>query len=772
MRWGLLQRRPVKLALAAAIAAPVLALAVYTVVQLVRFERADRARATFVYTAGQSLGPGVNVRAVDLAGTLARLKYAETRRLPAAPGQFQRTDGSWEIYLREPDGLRSPKSARRVRLELAGDRITEVIAGGKAIVGTALEPEVLTGADDRPSEEYRPARLAEIPRVLVDAVLAIEDHRFREHRGLDLRGVARAAWVNARAGRVTQGGSTITQQLIKNRLLGARRTFARKVSEAWLAFVLEWRYSKDQLLEAYLNEVYLGQHGALAIRGMGAASRVHFRKEVHQLTLAEAALLAGMIRGPNGYAQASNPARARARRDVVLGRMRELGKIDEATYRAARREPVHPGAGTREGQPAAYFADYVRQELEERYGTDAISAGRGARIYTTLDMTLQRFAEHAILRGLDRLETQYPRLRRRGRPDRLQAALVALDPATGEIRAMVGGRDHSLTQFNRVSLARRQPGSAFKPFVYATALTKRGGRVRFTAAALIEDSPITVRVGKRLWSPRNYEDRYEGTVSIRRALEASLNTATVRLAQSVGLIKIVETARALGIEGRLAPVPAVALGAFEVTPLQIARAYLPFANGGLRQPPPVAIRAVFEGDGEGLSGGEAEPATRVLSPAEAYLMTSLLEGVINSGTGVLARTLGVRGPVAGKTGTTNDGRDAWFVGYSPTLVALVWVGFDSGEPHRLSGAQAALPIWADFMRQALGAYAAPAFAVPPGITLASIDPATGMQSTRFCPVSQLETFLAGTEPGVCDEHGGLGDLFTDWWGEMRNWLRR
>jgi penicillin-binding protein 1B len=772
MRWGRVPRQAVKVALAIAIAGPVLALAAYTMVQLHRFERADRARATFVYTAGQSLAPGVNVRAVDLVGTLRRLKYAETVRPPVGPGQFHRRAGAWEIYLRAPDGPGSPGPPRRVRLDLAGDRITGLIGGGKPLAATALEPEVLAGADDRVAEEYRPARLSEIPRVLVDAVIAIEDHRFRDHRGLDLRSVARAAWVNARAGRVTQGGSTITQQLIKNRLLGARRTFGRKVGEAWLAFVLEWRYSKDQLLEAYLNEVYLGQHGALAVRGVGAASRVHFRKEVHQLTLAEAALLAGMIRAPNGYAPASNPTRARARRDVVLGRMRELGKIDERAHRAALRQAIRSGAGAGDGQPAAYFADYARQELEERYGTDAISAGRGARIYTTLDMALQRFAENAILRGLDRLETRYPHLRRRPRSDRLQAALVALDPETGEIRAMVGGRDHSLTQFNRVSLARRQAGSTFKPFVYATALTKRGGAVRFTAASLLDDSPVTVRAGKRLWSPRNYDDRYEGRVSVRRALEGSLNAATVRLARTVGLIKIVGTARALGMESRLAPVPAVALGAFEVTPLQIARAYLPFANGGVRPPAPITIRAVFEGDGEGLASGETERATRVLSPAEAYLMTSLLEGVINAGTGASARALGVRGPVAGKTGTTNDGRDAWFVGYSPTLVALVWVGFDSGAPHRLSGAQAALPIWADFMRQALWAYAAPAFAIPPGITIASIDATTGMQATRFCPVSQPEAFLAGTEPRACDEHGGLTDVLTDWWGDMRDWLRR
>src|SRR3989442_1607209 len=492
-----------------------------------------------------------------------------------------------------------------------------------------------------------------MPLVLLHAVLGAEDHRFFEHGGVDLRGLLRAVWVNLRAGRVTQGGSTITQQLVKNRLLGSQRTFGRKLREAWLAAVLEWRYTKEQILEAYLNEAYLGQRGSLAIRGVGSAARAYFRKEVHQLTLAEAALLAGMVRAPNSYSPVLNPDRARQRRDVVLARMRSLGRISEVEYQTARQEPIRLQSAPAPGQSAPYFADYVRQEIEHRLGDGIIDARGGARVFTSLDLALQRLAEAAVKRGL----------------------------------------------------------------------------------------------------------------------EHSLNAATGRIAQEIGLGAVIERARALGIASPLSPVPAMALGAFEVTPLELARAYLPFANGGVRAETVTSVRAVWEDDGGAVALPEPE-LQQAVPTAEAYLMTSLLQGVIVSGTGASARTLGVAGPVAGKTGTTNDGRDAWFVGYAPNLLALVWVGFDSGEPHGLSGAQAALPIWADFMRQALEAYPAPDFDVPPGVTRVDIDLTNGRTANRFCPVVVRETFLEGTAPPPCQEHGGMGEQIVDWWRKFFHWLRR
>jgi penicillin-binding protein 1B len=743
----------------------VLLLVVYSSLALSRFERVETRRATYAYAAAQPLVAGLHVRRIDLAGTLARLKYAESRGMPAAPGQYRRTGRVWDIYLR--GGAGAP--AQLVRLEVHDERITRITRGGHDIGAASLEPEILASADDRPGEEHRPVRLADVPLGLLNAVLAAEDHRFFEHRGLDARGVLRAAWTNFRAGRVMQGGSTITQQLIKNRLLGPRRTYLRKLREAWLAMLLEWRYSKPQILEAYLNEIYLGQRGGLAVRGVGAAARTYFRKEIHQLTPAEAALMAGMIRAPNSYSPVVNPDRARARRDVVLARMRELGTLSPADFQTARAQPVRVPPAAPTAQPAPYFTDYVRLELEQRFGDVAESAG--VSVFTTLDLSLQRFAEAAVVRGLDRLETRYPRLRRQDPGERLQAALVVLDPDTGEIRALVGGRDYQTSQYNRAALARRQPGSAFKPFVFLAALRSRGGPPALTAATIVEDSPLTLTVGPNTWSPRNYDDRYEGRVTVRRALEGSLNAATVRVAESVGMPAVIETARALGFTGELAPLPAVALGAHETTPLELARSYLPFVNGGVRLPGAVAVRAVRDREGPLEPGDEAEPVA-VITPAEAYLVTSLLEGAIASGTGAAARALGVRGAVAGKTGTTNEGRDAWFVGYAPRLLAVVWVGFDEGDAHGLSGAEAALPIWADFMQQALDTYPQPAFSVPDGIAFADIDLTNGQLANRFCPVVVREAFLTGTEPESCAEHGGVGDQLLDWWKRLRGWWGR
>jgi len=486
---------------------------------------------------------------------------------------------------------------------------------------------------------------------------------------------------------------------------------------------------------------------------------------VHQLTPGEAALLAGMLRAPNTYSPVLHPERARERRDTVLTRMRDLGMLDAAAYDRARREPLRSLPRPWPGQAAPYFADLVREELEAR-SLDV------TRVDTTLDLTLQRFAENAVARGLDQLETRYPRLGKQDPRGQLQVALVAVDPATGEIRALVGGRSYEKSQFNHVTLARRQAGSAFKPFVYAAALKPRDGAPRFTAASMIDDAPLTLTVDGEAWSPHNYEGRYEGHVSVRRALEQSLNGATVRISQAVGLPLVVETAAAFGFDKNLAPRPAIALGALEVTPLDLARAYATFADGGIRPGAMHTVHAAYQADGTQARPTGDSPATVVMSPAEAYLMTSLLEGVVRSGTASSASALGVPAEIAGKTGTTNEGRDAWFVGYSSRLLAVVWVGFDDGRPHGLSGAQAALPIWADFMRQALGAYPSPAFTVPNGISFADVDATNGKLARSSCPLVIRETFLAGTEPERCEEHLGLAERFLDWTRRLRDWLRR
>ncbi|HEV8144234.1 MAG TPA: PBP1A family penicillin-binding protein [Methylomirabilota bacterium] len=745
----------------------VLSLVSYTGLQLARFERTDARRTMVVFAAPQPLTAGLNVKRVELAAILGRLRYSEVSFTPTAPGQFRRTAPVWEIYLRANDPHQGG-NPQLVRLELRGDRVARVTQDGRDIGTATLEPEILTSVGDRPGEAYRPVRLADVPPVLIQAVLAAEDHRFFDHAGVDVRGLVRAAWANLRGGRVLQGGSTITQQLVKNRLLSPQRTYARKLNEAWLSTVLELRYSKERILEAYLNEIYLGQRGALAVRGIGAAARSYFGKEVHQLTVGEAALLAGMTRAPNLYSPAANPDRARERRSAVLARMRELGMLGDADVKTAEAQPV--AAKPAPAQFAAYFTDYLRREIEE-LGAGDVSDSPGARVYSSLDVSLQRFAEAAVARGLDALESRLPRLRRPN-GEGLQAVLIALDPSTGQVRALVGGRNYQASQFNRAIFARRQPGSAFKPFIYLAALSPERQREVYTAASVVEDSPLTLQVGRDQWSPRNYENRYEGHVTVRRALERSLNTAAVRVAGAIGYASVIEAARALGIESPLAAVPSMVLGAFEVTPLELARAYVPFANRGTRPRGPTALIAAYEGGGSALELEKPEPEMPI-TPAEAYLMTSLLEGVVTNGTGASARALGVTGAVAGKTGTTNDGRDAWFVGYSPSLLTLVWVGFDANESHGLSGAEGALPIWADFMKQALELYPSiGAFPVPEGITFAQVDVTNGRLANRYCPAVARETFISGTEPPLCQEHGGFGDQIGEWWNRFREWIGR
>jgi penicillin-binding protein 1B len=760
---------------AVAIVALAFGLATYTNRALERFARAESRRTALIYAAGQRLAPGIHTRLIDLAGTLARLDYHEVKGDPTEPGQFRRSTDAWEIFLRPSDEPAMPWQARRVRLDLRGDRIAKVSVDGRDAGSLRLDGEVLSSADDEAGEETRPVRLKELPSMLVDAVLAIEDQRFFEHRGIDLRGLARALWVNTRERRVAQGGSTVTQQLVKNRLLTAERTFARKLSEAWLATVLEWRYSKEVILEAYLNEVYLGQLGGLAIRGVGAASRVYFDKEAHQLTLAESALLAGLIRAPNTYSPALNPDRARERRGVALARMQELGMITAEQRQAADGEPIAPPNRKASGQLAAYFTDRVRQEMEETVGDDAAEGLAVARVYTTLDTTLQRFAEAAVTRGLENVERGYPRLRREKSAERLQAVLIALDPRTGDVVALVGGRDYRTSQFNRAVYARRQPGSAFKPFVFLAALTRTDLSPRLTLASFVQDEPITLTVNHRAWTPRNHEDLYEGRVTLRRALEKSLNAATVRVAEATGLEHVVDTARRLGITSELAPVPSLALGAFEVTPLELAGAYAAFANDGAIWNAAAVIRAPYDAQGFELPVPKPQ-ADEVITPAEAYLMTSLLAGVIDKGTAASVRARGIAADLAGKTGTTNDGRDAWFVGYSPRLLALVWVGFDDGSPHGLSAAQAAVPIWSDFMKQAIDAYPVPAFEIPDGIANVEIDITNGMAANRFCPAVAREVFLSGTEPPPCSEHHSpierAVDETIDFWRRLRDRFRR
>jgi penicillin-binding protein 1B len=555
--------------------------------------------------------------------------------------------------------------------------------------------------------------------------------------------------------------------------LSGARTWRRKVDETLLALLLELRFSKREILELYLNEVYLGANGGMSIVGYGQAARSFFHKDAADLSVGEAATLAAIIRAPNPGSPLRHPARARRRRDAVLNRMVAAEKLSPAAGAAAKRAPLGAIAETPSALRGVFLLETARQELERAVGAAKVRDG-GLDVYTTMDLTMQRHAERGVASGLAGLERRYRWLRDRDPP--LEASFVILDLRDGAVRALVGGRDFPRRPFNRAVAARRQAGSTFKPFVYLTAF--RQDPTRFTPTTLLEDKPLTIRSGTDLWEPANYDQKFHGLVTMRSALEQSLNVPTVRLAQAVGIDAVAATAATAGWSGDLPRVPALALGAADTTLLEIAGLYAAFPRLGATVTPYVVRSAVGR---DGTSRYQPKPAMgRSFDAESAYLVHTLLEGVVDRGTARRLRSDGFTGPLAGKTGTTNDYRDAWYVGYSPDLLAAAWVGFDDGRPVKLPAAATALELWEAVMRPILAARAAGRFAVPAGITFVEVDDATGLRATAACP-GLREAFRAGTEPaGYCSARGRDVEasdreeplefpkrLFQEWTREMR-----
>ncbi|MGH8866319.1 MAG: transglycosylase domain-containing protein, partial [Burkholderiales bacterium] len=495
-----------------------------------------------------------------------------------------------------------------------------------------------------------------------------------------------------------QGGSTITQQLAKNLFYSPQRTWTRKLKESVAAFVLEAKYRKQDILESYLNEIYLGQVGSVSVYGVGEAAHRYFGKELQDLTSDETALIVGMIKGPNSYSPIRNPALAKERRNVVLRRMHDQGLLADDQAQAAMNMSVQVVQMHASLADAPYFVDYLMHLSEE---TTGMALPDGTRVYTTLDPVLQRLAGEALAAGLAKLEAAIPHLKRPDDP--LQGALIALDPKTGGILAMVGGRDYRVSQFNRAVQAKRQPGSLFKPFVYLAAFEagREASGQAITPMSTVVDEPVTFESGGDSWSPQNYDRQFRGSVTLRTALEQSLNVPAVRLAQGVGAKRIIALAHDLGIQSPLADNLSIALGSTAVSLLEITSAYGALAQNGVAIPP-TPIREVVSATGDPLWHALTQRHQAVSSQA-AYLVTSLLKGVVDRGTAAKARTMGLQGIVAGKTGTTDGYRDAWFVGYTPDVAVGVWVGYDDEQPIRLTGSQAALPIWTEFARQIIPA---------------------------------------------------------------------
>ncbi len=688
---------------------------------------------------------------LDRSGLLDRLAQLSYSQVPSAnaPGEYTMAKRAIAIYLRSFLVGAKEYPAEMVRVSLAGTRIAGVADSfGVAKSDAMLEPEVIGRLLPGAPAERVEVQLGQLKPYLVKGLLANEDRFFYYHPGIDPIRIIEAAVADLRSHRLQQGASTLTQQLARTFMERHERSFSRKFRELAVAMVLEIRLRKNEILERYINDVPMGEYEGTPIDGMPQAARYFFNKDLSEVTPAEAATLIGMIQAPTLYDPRRHADACRKRRDVVLGVMKRAGTIDDATYAAAVATPIQitkpPGL-----RRAPYFTDYVTAFVTRIPRFDGHL--EGLKVFTTLDTELQSDAVDAVTDNIDKLEKNHRHLRRIKTDEKLQTSLVALDAETGAIRAMIGGRDYSESQFNRAANAQRQPGSAFKPIVYLAALDP--DRAPFspplTLASTLPDEPMSFNG----WTPANYERTYQPQVTVVQALYESLNVPTAYVGNELGPATIVKTAHEVGINEALPAVLPISIGADETTLLELTSAYQVFATEGL-QSPPYAVEAVVDAKGHQIYHHDDEE-NRVIRPAVAYLITGALKAVLRYGTGASSGRLGLDFPAAGKTGTTQDYKDAYFIGYTPAIVCGVWVGFDEPESLGLTGAQAALPAWVQFMQDA-----APAdpedFPEPSGITMATIDPESGGLATSACPKQIALPFLIGTEPTqMCPLHGGF-----------------
>lgn len=716
-------------------------------------EKFDRPRKwdlpSRVYSDAEYLYPGTDIAARAIIAKLDRLGYRNTGDAISGPGDYAASQDKLEIYLHDFDYPGENFKGFPVRLALEGGVVSSITRTDEndSLDLVRLEPEEVASIFGVNMEDRTVVALDDVPKKLIEAIILVEDERFFDHSGVDPMGIVRAMFVNVAAMRIVQGGSTLTQQLVKNFFLNPKKSFVRKFNEMLIAHRIEKTHTKAEILEAYLNEIYLGQRGASSVSGVEEASRLYFAKDVSQLTLGECALTAGMIKNPSEYNPISRPERARARRDFVLKIMLEEELITKDEYDAAVAEKIITPKPKVKIATAPYFIDFLKRQLGDLYPQDVLQS-EGLRIFTTLDMRSQLAAEKIVADGLVELEKNAANLLPKDHEEPLQACLVSIQPSTGYVRALVGGRDYGSSQFDRCTMASRQPGSTFKPFVYLTAVDPGRSKRFFTPASTIEDKSFEIESGGKMWSPANYDKKGHGIVTLTTALEESYNIATARIAIESGLENVVATARDAGIESPLDPVPAMALGAFEVLPIEMASAYTIFPNGGIRAEP-ISIINVANKDGEVLEKKRLQ-MRRTFDAAPVFIATTMMKGVLDRGTGASARSMGFQAIAAGKTGTTSNYRDAWFVGFTPGLLALVWVGFDDNAEIKMSGARAALPMWTGFMKET-DPKGDGDFASPSGVTLVKIDPRTGGLTNSACPNGVNEAFIEGTEPKqTCD----------------------
>jgi penicillin-binding protein 1B len=756
-RLGFLRRRGWKFYAALAILLPILVIAGAITYYYITFSRLLDARMhgefartdPRIFARPLTVRKGQRVTLREMIDRLNDLGYAEKPRVEQ-PGEFAIGRDALAVIPRSGD-----HAGQTLRLTFAPDKkgiagpLTgiESVSKRQAVDEVAMDAPLLTALVEG-REKRRDVPLGAISPRMVQAVIAIEDRRFYDHPGVDFIGTTRAVASNMFGSKkYLSGGSTITQQLVRNTFLssmwgldkarerGGLAGVKRKFTEWFMSIALERRLPKDKILELYLNDVYLGQRGSFAIHGVPEGARLIFGKDVSNLSLVEAATIAGVIHSPAVDSPFQHADRAKDRRNTVLRVMADTGIISADAADRASKEPVQIVAAAIESE-APYFVDYLTQEMQER-----TKASGPVDVYSTLDLHLQRIAQDAVRDGIANVE----KLLAKRKPRVPQAALIAVDPRTGEILAMVGGRSYNQSQFNRATTAKRQPGSTFKPFVYLAAFERALAEERtdITPATVVVDEPTEFSFNNQVWAPGNYQNEYDGPITLRHALAHSRNIATIKVAESIGFDSVSNLWKKFGIGTPPHGYPSIALGVFEATPLEMATAYTIFPNGGTIRP----LRALSRIVADGKDLPIAVPAEKTVARKDTtYLVTNMMRSVINEGTAAAVRGAGFTLDAAGKTGTTNDLRDAWFIGFTPELLTVVWVGLDDNQPIGLSGAQAALPIWTAFMIRALAGHASEPFDVPGGVVFVDIDKDTGKLATPACPKVFREAFLPGTEP--------------------------
>jgi penicillin-binding protein 1B len=737
-----------------------------------RFKGPVFANAAKIYAAAQTISVGEKADLKLIAADLRHAGYSE-KSGEASMGSYHLSGSTLQIQP-GPSSYHSPEPAT---IRVHEGRIESITAGSGSQLGAyELEPEMVTSLFEGDQRSKRQVvHYNDMPKIMVDAVLAIEDRRFFEHNGVNFVRFAEAAWIDITRQRHEQGGSTITMQLSRGFFLTPEKTLKRKLTEMLIATELEQKFTKQQIFEFYANWVPLGQRGSFAISGLAEASRAYFNKDIKDLTLPEAALLAGIIQGPSWLSPYRHPERALARRNLVLDSMVETRAITKDQAEKAKATPLKLAPPNVEASDAPYFVDLVRDTVTAKVPEREVNE-QAYRIYTTLDPDLQRAAAQAVDAGIKLVDEQVTKRRTKrvkigkGKYEthvesgpQAQVALVALNPRTGEVLALVGGRNYAWSQLNH-AVAKRPTGSIFKPFVYAAAMNTAldGANPVLTPASIVPDQPTTFAYGDQIYEPRNYKEEYHGDVTLRYALAMSLNNATVKLAEEVGYDKVADLAKAAGITS-VKPTPAMALGSYDATPLDMAAAYTVFSNDGVRISPTM-VKSVRTAAGDPVLNFNAE-TRQVLDPRVAYVMTDMMEGVINNGLGYSAvRVRGFTAPAAGKTGSSHDG---WFAGYTSNLLCIVWVGFDDYSDLHLSGAQTAAPIWTEFMKKAsaLDRYSdMKPFSQPSGVVDVQLDKLTNLLATPTCPQTYTSAFIIGTEPTTtCDQasgiHGVLSKIF-------------